>query len=124
MNDIQQIVADLEIGEYIRRYDEPAVTDLSDSSLGAELLKRGLTLRADDIGLRVVLAPHFVLIETMPDYLRESHRAARNFGVYPRNGSVRSVMRRDEAEETVAADPDGYAKIVKYAEGESEGLRP
>lgn len=30
-----------------------------------------------------------VVVEWMPEYLRASHAAARNSGVYPHNGSVR-----------------------------------
>lgn len=54
-----------------------------------------------------------VVVETMPDHLRGSHRAARNWGVYPHNGAERIAVSRDEAEEIVANDPDGYARIVE-----------
>lgn len=54
-----------------------------------------------------------VVVETMPDYLRGSHRAARNWGVYPHNGAVRTRVARAEAEGIVAADPDGYASIIE-----------
>lgn len=53
-----------------------------------------------------------VTVETMPEYLKGSHRATRNWGVYPHNGAVRERVPRDEAEEIVAEDPDGYAHIV------------
>lgn len=59
-----------------------------------------------------VATDELVTIETMPDYLRASHRAARNWGVYPHNGAVRERVSREEAEEIVASDPDGYARIV------------
>jgi hypothetical protein len=48
----------------------------------------------------------------MPDYLRGSHQAAGNWGVYPHNGAVRERVSPEEAKEIVAADPDGYAHIV------------
>lgn len=53
-----------------------------------------------------------VILETMPDHLRASHRAARNWGVYPHNGAERTKMPRDEAERIIASDPDGYAHVV------------
>ena len=53
-----------------------------------------------------------VTVETMPDYLRESHRAAGNWGEWPMNGARRNEMTREEAEEIIEADPDGYARIV------------
>jgi len=53
-----------------------------------------------------------VTIETMPDHLRSQHRAAGNWGQWPVNGSVRVEMSADEADEIVASDPDGYARIV------------
>jgi hypothetical protein len=55
----------------------------------------------------------YVLIETMPNHLRGSHRAAGNFGTYPANGSVREWRNAVEAEELVENDPDGYNRIVK-----------
>jgi len=54
-----------------------------------------------------------VTIETMPDHLRSSHRAARNWGTYPHNGAERSEVTREEAEEIIAADEDGYDHIVE-----------
>jgi hypothetical protein len=53
-----------------------------------------------------------VLIETMPAHLRASHRAARNFGVYPHNGAVRGWVSRDEASSIVDSDPDGYDRVI------------
>jgi len=53
-----------------------------------------------------------VMLETMPDYLRGSHRAAGNWGVYPHNGAMRERVSRVEAEAIVAADTDGYDHIV------------
>lgn len=54
----------------------------------------------------------YVTIETMPEHLRESHRAANNWGVYPHNGAERSIVSRDDAAEIVAADEDEYDHIV------------
>lgn len=54
-----------------------------------------------------------VIVETMPDHLRGSHRAAGNWGVYPHNGAERLIRFRDEAQELVDNDPDGYASIVE-----------
>jgi hypothetical protein len=56
-----------------------------------------------------------VILETRPDWCRDSHRAARNWGVYPHNGATRSLVTRDQAEMYVAEDPDGYARIVRDA---------
>lgn len=54
-----------------------------------------------------------VLVETMPDYLRATHRNAGNWGVYPHNGAVRRFVDREEAEEIVISDSDGYDHIVR-----------
>lgn len=76
----------------------------------------GLATSTDEAGV------HFarqwadkVVIETMPDHLRASHRDAGNWGSYPHNGATREVVGRDEAAETVADDEDGYARIVRDA---------
>ncbi len=53
-----------------------------------------------------------VTIEEMPDQHRSSHRAAGNWGVYPINGATRREVSRDEADEIIESDPDGYAHIV------------
>lgn len=57
----------------------------------------------------------FVVLETMPDYLRAQHRAANNFGIYPHNGSVRVVVPREFALQVIAEDDDKYAHIVRDA---------
>lgn len=57
-----------------------------------------------------------VILETMPEHLRESHRSAGNWGVYPHNGAEREVVEREEAEEAVANDPDEYDSIIRDAE--------
>lgn len=56
-----------------------------------------------------------VLLETMPDQHRASHRAARNWGTYPHNGAERAVVSLARARETVEADPDRYDHIVRGA---------
>jgi hypothetical protein len=53
-----------------------------------------------------------VVVETMPDHFRESHRAAGNWGVYPGNGACRTSVTPDEADKIIEADPDGYARVV------------
>jgi hypothetical protein len=58
-------------------------------------------------------APDLVLVETMPAHLRGSHRAARNWGVYPHNGSERRIMSRSDAE--AAVDGDEYDHVVRDA---------
>lgn len=51
------------------------------------------------------------LIETMPDYLRASHRAARNWGTYPANGAERSIV--DEGD--LPDGSDEYDHVVREA---------
>lgn len=51
------------------------------------------------------------LIETMPDYLRASHRAARNWGRYPANGAERRVV--DECD--LPDGTDEYDHVVREA---------
>lgn len=51
------------------------------------------------------------LIETMPDCHRASHRAARNWGVYPANGAERSIV---EECDLPAADAE-YDHVVRVA---------
>ena len=53
-----------------------------------------------------------VIVETMPDQFRGSHRASGNWGVWPLNGATRIEMSRADAEELVAGDEDGYDHIV------------
>lgn len=63
------------------------------------------------------------LIEIMPEYHRASHRAARNWGVYPANGAERYLVSSDEflpddggeynrvVREATADDLDNYAEL-------------
>ena len=41
-----------------------------------------------------IMSNEIVTVETMPDHLRESHRAAGNWGRYPGNGAIRSQVMR------------------------------
>lgn len=54
-----------------------------------------------------------ITIEVMPDCWRESHKAARNWGIYPYNGAERIKVSEEEAQDIIANDPDGYAHIVE-----------
>lgn len=53
-----------------------------------------------------------VLVETMPDHLRASHRAANNWGLWPANGAERRWVGPELADHIVRNDPDGYARVV------------
>jgi hypothetical protein len=48
----------------------------------------------------------FVIVETLPKWTRESHKAAGNSGSYPGNGADRVRMLRNQAEVEVEADPE------------------
>lgn len=54
-----------------------------------------------------------VLVERMPEWMRGSHRAAGNWGLYPANGAERCIMTRAEAEALVNGDE--YDHIVRDA---------
>lgn len=57
-----------------------------------------------------------VIVEIMPEALRESHRAARNSGQYPHNGAERFVGELDDWEELADDDEEGqWVEIVKAA---------
>jgi len=73
------------------------------------------TADADHLDRFYYRGPIRVVLEWMPAQYRESHRAAGNFGSYPDNGASRAVVSRDDAETVVAADDDGYARIVRVA---------
>jgi hypothetical protein len=55
-----------------------------------------------------------VIVETMPDHHRGSHRAAGNWGTYPHNGAERRIMSRSDAEALLGDDPE-YDRIVRDA---------
>lgn len=60
----------------------------------------------------------YVLVERMPDHLRASHRAARNWGDYPHNGAERVLMSADNAEYT---EEDEYDHVVRdYSVGDED----
>ena len=55
-----------------------------------------------------------VVVEYMPEYLRQSHTAANNSGSYPHNGSVRIAVRRECAEQLMEDEGDsGWAEITR-----------
>lgn len=56
----------------------------------------------------------YVVLEWMPGYLRESHRAAGNWGVYPANGANRTIEHIAAARASVKADDDEYNSIVSH----------
>jgi hypothetical protein len=61
---------------------------------------------------QITVNQDLVTLESMPEYLRESHRAAGNWGTYPANGAVRERMSRADAEWVIEHDKDEYAHIV------------
>jgi hypothetical protein len=98
--------------------DEDALTSVvrsSDDSLDCDAIRSfvGNEIWSDWCGgARAPSGDDMVTIEEMPDHHRGSHRAARNWGVYPHNGATRRQVSRDEADEIVESDPDNYAHIV------------
>lgn len=77
---------------------------------------RACDRRLRDVDGSVVSAPKdLVVFERMPDCHRSSHRAARNWGVYPANGAERVLMLREDAEAAAADDADEYDHIVRDA---------
>lgn len=59
-----------------------------------------------------VVEDDLVVVETMPEWLRASHAAARNSGVYPHNGATRVAVDAETAAEMVQSDPD-WTSIVR-----------
>lgn len=57
-----------------------------------------------------------VTVETMPAWLRASHVAAGNSGVYPHNGASRYVVSRACAAELTEADPDWTSVVQDVAD--------
>ena len=55
----------------------------------------------------------YTLVEYMPACWRESHRAARNSGVYPQNGAQRAWVAG--AVDPTMLDPD-WSRIVRTAD--------
>jgi hypothetical protein len=52
-----------------------------------------------------------VVVEYMPEYLRQSQTASGNMGCHPNNGSVRVVAQRDCAEMLICEESD-WSSIV------------
>lgn len=74
-----------------------------------------------DVSVMVEPSPDVsVMVEHMPDHLKASHRAAGNWGIYPHNGAVRERMTRADADDLVASDEDGYARIITTAVDEAQ----
>lgn len=65
---------------------------------------------------------HLVVVETMPRYLRASHVAAGNRGIYPHNGAVRAVTTFDTAVAFVA--DDDWSIIVSDATDDDVATLP
>ena len=66
-------------------------------------------------------ASEMVVVEYMPPWLRASHEAAGNSGVYPHNGAVRVAVERSCADCAIKYDPDWKAIVngadpAKYAD--------
>jgi len=55
---------------------------------------------------------NFTLIEYMPEYLRASHEAAGNAGIYPHNGAVRAWVTGSPDEVAALLDTD-WAEVVR-----------
>jgi hypothetical protein len=92
---------------------EVALDELEANGFGPRQTLRVVEVASDDMAL--TLPEDAVIVETMPEHHRGSHRAARNWGTYPHNGAERRIMSRSEAECEVEADADGYASIVRDA---------
>lgn len=91
--------------------DATAVTFNSNGELNVVEGDRDVLARAlYDAGYNVY---GYVVVETMPLFLRESHRRANNWGVYPLNGSVRTLVSEEEASDIIEHDIDGYAHVVE-----------
>lgn len=56
--------------------------------------------------------PDTIIIEIMPAYLRETHRAAGNSGSYPHNGSARYII---PADLSGYVEEDEWTRVVRVA---------
>jgi hypothetical protein len=54
------------------------------------------------------------VIETMPEHLRASHRAANNWGTYPHNGAERSVVLAEDADDYITDDGEYDHVVAEY----------
>jgi hypothetical protein len=77
-----------------------------------QIFKEGNSMKQRICGHCNVHTAALVTLETMPDYLKESHIAAGNSGSYPFNGAQRERVCPTCATEQVAADPL-WSKIVR-----------
>ncbi len=57
-----------------------------------------------------------LVVEVMPEWLKASHKAARNWGVYPHNGAQRYQC--DEMTAEYLTEDDEYNHIVENANPE------
>ena len=67
-----------------------------------------------------------VLVEEMPIWLRASHLAARNRGIYPHNGAERFLMPAAAAEAAMDADDGEWVEVLRVgrlADIEEYGVR-
>ena len=99
-----------EHGLTLSKYNDP----IEDAREGLTV-EEAREVAAEDPSLIYVHVATHVVVEHMPAAWRESHRAARNWGQYPANGAVRVLMTREDAEELVEADSDGYDHILRDA---------
>lgn len=72
------------------------------------------TTEDDDSDEETLDSDDYVLVEVMPRSLRQSHTEAGNPGVFPHNGAVRVLLRRDEADTVLTADPE-WTTLVRDA---------
>lgn len=56
-----------------------------------------------------------ILVEVVPECLRESKRESGDWGEYPTNGAVRLRVGLVTAADLVADDPDHYNRIVPHS---------
>lgn len=67
-------------------------------------------------------AEEMIVVEWMPEWLRASHKAARNSGVYPHNGAARVAVHPECAANILEHDPDWAEKVAadpaEYAQQE------
>jgi hypothetical protein len=54
-----------------------------------------------------------VVVEFMPEYLREQHEAAGNSGVYPHNGAIRVAVERSCARDLLGREGEGEWSAIR-----------
>ena len=98
---------------YVAEHPELSGWDLSPQWADPEGRERVvLTIPADREANELDESDDMVTLESMPEHLCASHRAAGNWGQYPVNGAIRERMTRADAEWEIEHDEDGYAHIV------------